>query len=332
MLNRVNKPFIGKAISRTASLVVYGSGGNLAQGEIVVLDKNKTILPAGSDIMDTDTIFIAEGLGDTYSYVTETGTSVTGVRKMLFSDPIVGRTVRAYTGRPYAAAVEEVVTIAGSTFAPVVGTLYKLRIVFSDTFERPGQVTSTYNITATSTSAATLWSAFVAQINKDVNARIVATTPSSNLVLTGRVLPYDVTDTVDAIDEYKQVNFKAFLYSANFGDTTVTYTTRPFPGNGTWQRVRDVEKLAIANQRGVSNFIWFPVIKPAMRTVASTNYNAIVITHDTPYISADNQYVKESPQTTELYIPTTAGQLNDVLSVLNPWMASLPASFDSINF
>jgi hypothetical protein len=331
MLNRVNKPIIGKNIARTASLVMYGSGSNIVEGEIVVADKNKQILAAGATVADTDTIYIVEGLGDTYSYVTETGVSVTGVRKLLFSNPIVGKEVKSYLGRAYAAAVEEVVTIVGSTFAPIVGTLYKLRIVYSDTYERPGQVTATYNITATTTSVTDLYTAFVAKINADVNRRIQATTPSSNLVLTGRVLPFDVSDTVNAIDEYHQVAFKAFLFSANFGDVAITYTTRPFPGNGTWQRVRDVEKLSLANQRGITNLIWFPVIKPLMRTVAAATYNSIVIEHEAPYISSDNQYTKKAPMTTEIYIPVGAVQMASILQVLNPWMASADGAFANVS-
>jgi hypothetical protein len=188
MLNRVDKVLIGKNISRTASLVVYGSGGNLAEGEIVVLDKNKTILTAGSTAADSDVIYVAEGTGDTYSYVTAgTGTSVSGVRKMIVSDPIKYNQVKNFTGRSYAAAVEQVTTIVGSTFAPVVGTEYTLRIVYKDTFERPGQLTYTYRVIATTTTVTDLWSAFVAKINAHAARRVVATTPASNLVLTGRV-------------------------------------------------------------------------------------------------------------------------------------------------
>jgi hypothetical protein len=332
MLNRVNKVLIGKNISRTASLVVYGSGGNLAEGEIVVLDKNKTILTAGSTVTDSDVIYVAEGTGSTYSYVTAgTGTSVSGVRRMIVSEPIKYNEVKAYAGRSYTAAVEQVVTIVGSSFAPVVGAEYTLRVVYKDTFERPGQLTYTYRVIAATTSVTDLWTAFVAKINTHAARRVVATTPASNLVLTGRVAPWDYTDTVDAIDEYYQISFRAFLYSKNFGDTTITYTTSATPGNGTWQRVRDAEKLALG-YKGITNKIWFPVTKPTMRTVASATYNSIIIEHAQQYLSPDNQYLKNQPCTTEIYIPTAAGQMNDVLAVLNPWMLSIPNGFDVVTF
>ena len=42
MLNRVDKLLIGKDISRSSTLVLYTADGtpNLADGEVVVLDKN----------------------------------------------------------------------------------------------------------------------------------------------------------------------------------------------------------------------------------------------------------------------------------------------------
>jgi hypothetical protein len=329
MLDRVNKVLIGKNISRTASAVLYGASQAAAEGEIFILDKNRNILTSGSTVSDTDTIYIAEVLGDTYSYVTETGTSVTGVKKLIVSDPIEGNSVISYTGRSYSAIVEEVVTISSSTFAPVVGTEYVLRVVYTDTYENPGQVTMTYRKVATTTSSTDLYTAFVALINKHVERRVNAS-GTTTVVLTGRPMPYDRTDDVNAIDEYYQVNFKAFLYSNNFGDAVVTYTTRPFPGEGTWQRVRDAEKFALS-YRGIMNRTIFPVQMPAMRTVKSTTYNAIVITSNKRYTSPDS-YDKHTRLTTEIYIPVGAGQTVDVLSTLNPWMASTSNAFNGITF
>lgn len=330
MIDRVNKVLIGKAISRTSSPVLMGGSQNAAEGELFVLDKNLNILAAGSTIGDTDTIYVAEIVGDTYSYVNEAGTAVTGVKKIIVSDPIEGGRVISYKGRAYSAAVEEVVTLDLSSLTPVVGTEYVIRVVYTDTYERPGQVTATYRYTSTTAVLATFITNFAAIINKQANRRVNATTTSTTLVLTGRVIPYDAVDTVNAIDEYRQVNFRVFLYSDNFATSTVTYTTNPFGGNGTWQLVRDAEKKALSN-RGIWNRTIFPVQMPAMRTVKSTTYNTIVIESNKAYKSPDS-YDKSYRLTTEVYIPTTAGQAQDVLAVLNPWMASLEKQFDNIVF
>ena len=331
MINRVNQVMIGTDISRTASAVLMGASQAAAAGEIFVVDKNKAILAAGATIADTDTIYIAQVMSDTYSYVTEgTSTSVTGVKRVIFSNAIQGRNVRQYLGRAYSAIVEQVVTIDSTSSTPTTGTEYVLRIVYTDNYEKPGQVTQTYRVIcgATQTYDA-LWTLFIALINKDTHRRVIAS-GSGNLILTGRAMPFDVSDTVNAIDDYYQVTFKAYLYSNNFGDTTVTYTTTPFPGVGTWQRVRDAEKAAQSN-RGIRNRTVFPVITPPMSVLSTKTYNCVIIEHDKAYVSPD-QFDKITTETTEIYIPVAAGQMTTILSVLNPWMASTPKAFSNISF
>jgi hypothetical protein len=329
MLNRVNSVLIGKSVTGDGT-VLYGTSHDFETGELAVLDKNKKLLVAGATIDTTDTIYIAETLADTYDVTGETGVSVTGINKLLISAPIVGAKVKSYKGRAYSAAVEQVVTIT-PTLTPVVATEYVLRIVYTDTREKPGQVTATYRHVATDATLATLLTAMVAKINAHTQRRVNATGGTTDIVLTGRAMPYDITDSVDSIDEYYQVNFKAFLTSANWGTATtpVVYTTKPFPGNGTWKLVRDKEKFA-QSYKGITNRTHFPVIKPAMRTVSSTNYDCIVIEHDQPVQTPDNQYIKDTQCTTEIYIVDGAAQTATLLSKLDPWMASCPGAFAAI--
>jgi len=348
MLERVNKVFIGKNISRTASVTVVpgaGTANTIAQGEIVVLDKNRNVLAPGSTIADTSGIYIAEGLPDTYSIVNTAGTSITGIRKVLYSDLITGSLVLNYDGRPYSASTEEVWTITMTTnFTPVVGALYKIRIIYNDTFEKPGQVTGTYYYNALTAFTGDLAIAFASLINADANARVVATSTGSTagnqngvLILTGKVLPFDRVDSNNSIDIYQQVNFKVSLFSNNFGITTSSMTTRPTPGQGIWQRVRDDEKLTMSNQRGPTNYTWFPIITPPWRTQDGVvnspvgTYNMIIIEHEAQYISSDTQFRRQAPKVVSIYMFTGAAtnQTTDVLSVLNPWMASA-GGFDYI--
>jgi len=350
MLNRVNKVFIGKNISRTANVTVIpgtSSANNIAQGEIVVLDQYKKVLAAGATISDTPIIYIAEGLPDTYSIVNTAGTSITGIRKVLYSDPIDGMKIRNYEARPYSASTEEVWTIGMTTnFTPVVGALYKIRIIYNDTYEKPGQVTSTYYYNALTAFTGDLCIALAALINGDSNFRVVATVGTSTagnqngqIILTGKVLPFDRVDSDNSIDIYQQVNFKVSLFSNNFGTTTSSMTTRPTPGQGIWQRVRDDEKLSMSNQRGPTNYTWFPVITPAWRTQDGVvnspagTYNMIIIEHEANYLSSDSQYRKDQPKTTTLYMFTGAetNQTANVLGVLNPWFDSVPGSFNTVN-
>ena len=338
MINRVNKVLIGKDITRTAALTsstLYTGTNGPADGEVIVLDKDKKLVTAGITVSDTDTIYVAQATSDTYSYITEgTSTTVTGVRRLILSDPIIGSEVKIYSGRAYTAAAAQVVTITPS-LTVVAGTEYVIRIVYTDTKEHPGQVTATYRVIANTTATvAALIDQFVAKINADTHRRVTAADGTTYMTLTGRTLPYDVTDSVNALDAYQQVNFKVFLTSNNFTTaTTVVYTTPPTPGNGTWQRVRDAEQAALA-YRGVHNIMTFPYTAPTMRVVKDETYDCVVIEHEVPYQSPDNQYVKRASVSTEIYIPNTAtsNQMTDVLAVLNPWMASCPKAFGAVSF
>src|SRR3989304_57536 len=129
-MDRVNKVLIGKDISRTAALT-------------------------------SSTLYTAEEIGDTYSITNEAGTTVTGIRKLIISDPIEGKNVTNYTGRAYTAAVQQVVTITPS-LTPVVGTEYAIRVVYTDTYDRPGQVAHTYRVICTTASVANLCTLFTA--------------------------------------------------------------------------------------------------------------------------------------------------------------------------
>lgn len=333
MIDRVNKVLIGKSIARTLALTsstLYTGTNGPAEGEIVILDKNLKLASTGITINESEVIYIAEALGETYTVTNEAGTTVTGIKKLIISDPIEGKNVSSYVGRAYSAAVNQVVTVDMSSLTPVVGTEYVIKLVYTDTYERPGQVTATYRYVSTTAVLATFITNFAAVVNKHANRRVNATTTATTLILTGRSMPYDITDSVNAIDEFYQVNFKAFLYSNNFATSTITYTTNPFKGNGTWQLVRDAEKRA-QSYKGIMNRTIFPIQLPAMRTSSSLTYNTIVIESSKGYFSPDS-YNKTTRLATEVYLPVGAGQTTQVLATLNQWMASTPGQFDAISF
>jgi len=328
MNKKVEKLFIGTDVARTASLVIGGTGDNIVAGELVVLDKNKNILSAGATIADSDKIYIVEGLADTYDYVTPNGTAITGVRQLLVSDAIDGSAVTGWEGASYEAAAETVSTLSGA-LTPVVGEEYVLRIVYPDVVEHPGQFTYTYRVVATSVTLATLYTAFAAQINAHAERRInaVATTTPDVLTLTAKA--YDDNATVDSINEYKQVIFDVFLQSDNFGSVVVTKTIDPFPGEGTWQLVRDEEKWS-QGYEGLLNRTNFPTQVPTFRTVLSETYDCLVIRHKNWYTSSDN-WEKQVDITTKLYIPVGASQATNILAALNPWMASTPRALANVS-
>lgn len=346
MLQRTNKLLIGKDINRDATVVdgsvittTTGSTG-IADGEVVVLDKNFKVLAAGSTIADTDIIYICQGTADTYDYVNEPGTSVTSNRRVIMSDPIEGKLVKSYKGVSYAAKSEQVDTYDLTGLTPVTGTEYFVRIVYKDMNEHPGQFTQTYRIIATDALLATFVVAMNAKINAHSGRRVNSTTnTTTTLVLTGRAIP-ECTTAVTDLEEFRMVEFESFInYIDADGNWQEVDCTAAEPltrtvasyGKGTWELVRDIEKRALP-YRGIHNFTMFPVQLPTTRTTKSATYDLITIEHDKSYLSPDNQYVKQAPLTTQIafVVPSSGNQEAAVLAQLNPWLASCPGAFDGV--
>lgn len=343
MLNRVNKLLIGKDIARSAGIVLGDSANNPADGEILVLDKNKSIMTAGDTIADTDTIYICEAVTATYDYVDPAGTAVTGARKIIFSDPIEGKLVKTFSGKSYTAKAEQTSTVDLTGWAPVIGTEYMFRVIFKDIPEHPGAFTQTFRHVATTTTLDTEAAALVARVQADSGRRVDASYNAGTdvVTLTGRAIPECTTGLTD-IDEFSMVEFRPlFLYVDISGNwqtipstvTTVTTTAAVKP-QGSWEVIRDIEKAA-QGYKGISNRIHFPIITPDFRTTRTETYDQIVIESDKSYQSPDNQYVKQAPLTTVIAIPNAAGgvaanQAGNILAVLNPWFASLPGAFDNV--
>lgn len=345
MLQRTSKLLIGKDISRDAEVVdgavitmTAGSTG-LVDGEIVVLDKNFKVMAAGATIADTDTIYICQGTGNTFSYANEPGTAVTAVRRLLFSDPIQGDLVKNYKGISYTAKAEQVTTITFET--PVLGTVYLVRVIYTDMVSPAGQFTHTYRVTADGTNVdANLNALLIAKINKHSGARVTAS-GSTTLILTGKAIPEATTGYTD-IRPFTMVTFKVVanklsVVAGQLGTwldaSNIVYTTPAIVGSGTWETMRDLDKDNWAI-RGAQNFLPYPYQSfPNQRIVVGATYDLIVIEHDKSYLSPDNQYIKRAPLTTILafVVPTTGTQENLVLGVLNPWMASLPKAFASVS-
>ncbi|HKL13110.1 MAG TPA: hypothetical protein VJ907_05840 [Halanaerobiales bacterium] len=343
MLKRVTSLLIGKDIDRSSGVtagedvVGFADGANaLADGEIVVLDKNMKVLAAGATIADSDVIYIAQGTGTTF----DVG-SLSGVREVIVSDPIEGSKVKEYSGISYSAKSEQTSSLTLTGMTPVVGTEYIVRIIYKDINEHPGQFTHTYRHVAESATLDTFGAAIEAKINAHSGRRVTATytTGTDVLLLTAREIS-ECTSSLDNIDPFTMVEFDVFFnYVDSDGNwqvwpstsTTVT-TSAADTGSGEWEELRDLEKSLLSN-RGVTNTISFPVIKPDYRTVKDATYDLIVIEHDKSYLSPDNAYTKDARLATVVAIPVPSSgtQTVSVLAQLNPWMASLPGAFENVS-
>lgn len=346
MLNKPTKVLIGTDVARTAGCVAGASMvttvANAVAGEILVFDKNKKILVPGATIADTDVIFIGQGTGVTFDYTSETGSAVTGARKLIFSDPIEGNLVKSFVGKSYTAASPQVTTFTCTNLTVTAGTELKLRIVYKDLQEQKGggQFVHSYQYTCvTGDTVDTVADIFYDLINAHAGARVTPTlnAGSDYLILTGKSIP-SCTTSLDDVDEFSIVRFDAYLTKKDADGNDVASgatkaTTEAVVGNGTWTLVRDIEK-ANRGYKGFTNQTTFPIIKPEWSTVKGETYDTIIIEHSKSYIAPDNLYTKATPLKTILFIPNTAttNQMDDVLACLNPWFASCSGSFAPVSF
>ncbi len=353
MINRTDKVFIGKDITRDAqviagaNIVTISASTGLADGEIVVLDKNKSVLAAGATIADSDTIFICLKVSETFNYTSESGSAVTGAGRLEFSDAIKGANVKTYNGRAHVVKAEETAILDITGLTPVVGTEYILRLVYKDIKEHPGQFTQSYRYVSTTATLDTFGDAFVAVVNKHTGRRISAAYDTSNdqILLTGLEIPECSTYLTD-IDKFSMVDFVAYFTYVSVADdatngyryvwpstsTAITYTATTY-GQGNWEQVRDLEKAAKA-YLGNTNKTHFPILEKVYETVVDETYDMIVIEHNNPYLAPNNQGYETAPATTQIVIPytATANQMASVLTQLNPWMASCPGAFANVAF
>ena len=345
MLQRTNKILIGKDIDRTAAVVggadfttLIAPTTGIANGEIVVLNKNKEVLGAGATVADSDIIYIVQGSSRTFTYTNIQGTNVVAARELISSDPIEGRKVKKFEARTFVPKAEKTASFDLTGYTMVVGTEYLVRIIYKDIKEHPGQFTHTYRHIGTTATLDTEGALIAAKINAHKGRRVNATYTAATdvLLLTAIEIPTCCTGTAD-IDEFDMVDFDArFLYVTTAGNqaiipatsTVITYTG-PTKGSGNWEQIRDIEKAQLGYV-GISNKTHFPVITKTLDTVVDSEYNMLVIEHDRSYLSPDNQYVKQAPLTTIVAIEVAALQTADILGQLNPWMAS--AGFTAVAF
>lgn len=339
MLNKVTDLLIGKDISRTALLadnaVLSVIEANIAEGEVVVLDKNYKIAPAAVTFALSNVIYIAEGSADTYSYVNEAGTAVNGARRLIVSSPIDGRHVRAYNAKAYTAKVERSATYAAISGTIAAGTEFVLRLSYADITEHPGLFTQTYRyISKAGDASEDVFNGLRKRINKHKGSRVVAS-GTTTLILTAKPIP-SATTNVDSIDDFSMVKFEPHFTYVDNTDVhelvpSVVTLAGGTQGVGTWESIRDLEKRT-SSYRGITNLTVFPVIKPTFRTVKGGTYTIINITHDTPYLTPDNQRMDTTPKEVVVAINgNSSNQGANIQTRLNAWMASLPNGFANIS-
>lgn len=185
-----------------------------------------------------------------------------------------------------------------------------------------------YVVASVSGVNVTLDSAYQGTSSVVANANVGAMTAitSWGLKFTGVALLFNVPFFVD----YLKVAFD--LTVSNFGATTVTEAQQASKGNGTYEETASMEYLALGYEGFLANRNAVPATPiPHTNATSGTNYDCIVIAgYDNSDISPISGS-KPAKIQTYIFMADGASQTTDLLSQLNPWMASTARSFPNVN-
>lgn len=307
MITRVDSVMIGKKCPDS-----YTTVDNLSVGEVALFNENRALIKDQDDALKASTIYVGVCTGD-MTVTMPDGTSST--KKVVeYSNAIQKASKPSYVMGDYEAPVAEKIEIDLTNARPVIGHRYVLRIVYKDLYEAPGQFTHTYETVATSGVANDLGNALLKKINKHANRRVTAEFTDHKLTLTA--MPKDDNEGVYSLNEYSVVSMEASLYvtipgallsnvpKAVAGATIKKTAGRP--GKGFWKQVRDME-VRMLGYKGHVFTDAYPIIEPKRFVTEGATYDYFTIKNDNLYLSPDNQYIKTTPLTTEVYVERAVG-------------------------
>lgn len=311
MITSVHTVLIGKKCPTS-----YTTVDVLKAGEVALFDQNKAILKTAAEAAKASSLYV--GVAGEKINVTMTDGNVAQKVNIEFSNEIQKSSKpSAVIGQHVEPTQDKVViTLTGATI--VAGHRYVLRVLYKDIEANNFQFTHTYEVYAESNEAQKLAEAFVKKINAHKNRRIQAENSAAVLTLTAMVK--DDNEGVYSLNEYSVVDMEVSLYHtvpgallANQPEAVSGATIAKTPGNpgkGFWKQVRDAEVRYMGYKGHVFTGAC-PEVEQARKVVEGTSYDYAVIENDNLYLSNDNQYIKTTPLTTEVYCPNMVNSIVD---------------------
>lgn len=311
MITSVHTVLIGKRCPAS-----YTTVDALNAGEVALFDQNKAILKTAAEAAKASSLYV--GVAGEKINVTMPNGNVAQKANIEFSNEIQKSSKpSAVIGRHVEPTQDKVViTLTNATI--VAGHRYVLRVLYKDIEANNFQFTHTYEVYAESNEAQKLAEAFVKKINAHKNRRIQAENTAAVLTLTAMVK--DDNEGVYSLNEYSVVDMEVSLYHtvpgallANQPEAVSGATIAKTPGNpgkGFWKQVRDAEVRYMGYKGHVFTGA-YPEVEQARKVVEGTSYDYAVIENDNLYLSNDNQYIKTTPLTTEVYCPSMVNSIVD---------------------
>lgn len=309
MLQSVTNVMIGKSVAADASLSL---------GEVALFDQDKKFIDSVNDMSSVSSIYVGVCTGTV---------NVTMPNGNVEAKPVIDYSQRIdRNGHPtvvsgsYVAPTQDkvVITLTGATI--VAGNRYVVRIVYKDIEAANFQFTHTYEVYATSSTASDLASALAKKINAHKNRRVKAEAAAAVLTLTA--FEKNDNEGVESLNRYSIVNMEVSLYQtipgallANQPEAVPGATIARTPGNpgkGYWKQVRDAEVKNMGYKGQVFTGA-YPTVEQKRMVEEGAQYNYITIESDNLYLSNDNQYIKNTPMTVEVYVPASIDALTTLL-------------------
>lgn len=311
MITSVHTVLIGKECPAS-----YTTVDALNAGEVALFDQNKAILKTAAEAAKASSLYV--GVAGEKINVTMPDGNVAQKANIEFSNEIQKSSKPSAVIGQHVEPTQDKVVITLTNATIVAGHRYVLRVLYKDIEANNFQFTHTYEVYAESNEAQKLAEAFVKKINAHKNRRIQAENAAAVLTLTAMVK--DDNEGVYSLNEYSVVDMEVSLYhtvpgallanqpEAVSGATIVK--TPGKPGKGFWKQVRDAEVRYMGYKGHVFTGA-YPEVEQARKVVEGTSYDYAVIENDNLYLSNDNQYIKTTPLTTEVYCPNMVDSIVD---------------------
>lgn len=293
----------------------YTTADVLNAGEVALFDQDRAILKTAAEAARASSLYV--GVAGPKINVTMPNGTVAQKANIEFSNEIQKSSKPSAVIGNNVEPTQDRVVVNLTSATVVAGHRYVLRVLYKDIEANNFQFTHTYEVYAESNEAQKLAKAFVEKINAHKNRRIQAQNAEAVLTLTAMVK--DDNEGVYSLNEYSVVDMEVSLYHtipgallANQPEAVAGATIVKTPGNpgrGFWKQVRDAEVRYMGYKGHVFTGA-YPEVEQARKVVEGTKYDYAVIENDNLYLSNDNQYIKTTPLTTEVYCP---GMVNTIV-------------------
>ena len=295
----------------------YITADDLNAGEVALFDQDRAILKTAAEAAKASSLYV--GVAGPKINVTMPNGTVAQKANIEFSNEIQKSSKPSAVIDTNVEPTQDKVVVTLTKATVVAGHRYVLRVLYKDIEANNFQFTHTYEVYAESNEAQKLAEAFVKKINAHKNRRIQAQN-TATAVLTLTAMVKDDNEGVYSLNEYSVVDMEVSLYHtvpgallANQPEAVVGATIVKTPGNpgrGFWKQVRDAEVRYMGYKGHVFTGA-YPEVEQARKVVEGTKYDYAVIENDNLYLSNDNQYIKTTPLTTEVYCPGMVGSIVD---------------------